>query len=138
MNSVGGILITLPSKGNKDQFQWYGLKYQLWEMVILYITRYFMQCTRRKEVTENMKIYKDYEIQSRKIDCQGDRTHSTLRFTFWHILLCINMDITTNLFCINMCLITFWCRRELYLLIPYLIRLLYKQMEAYTLESLEE
>lgn len=41
-----------------------------------------MQCTRRKVVTENMKIYKDYEIQSRKIDYQGDRTHSTLRFTF--------------------------------------------------------
>ena len=29
-----------------------------------------------------MKLSKDYEIQNRKTDCQEDRTHSTMRFTF--------------------------------------------------------
>lgn len=37
----GGILITLPSKENKDQFQWYGVKYY-GELAILYISRYFI------------------------------------------------------------------------------------------------
>lgn len=55
-----------------------------------------------KEVTENMKIYKDYQIQSSRIKSQEDRIHSTLRFTFSHIMIYINMSITTIILCINM------------------------------------
>lgn len=70
-----------------------------------------------------MKIYKDYQTQNSRTDCQGDRTNSTLEFTFPHILFCINMDTTTGIF-LHKHVFNNLCYKEKYLPTPCLMGLL--------------